>query len=147
MNCQMHSVIQIVHTVLNLCTLKRMHIQNLALHAFILVQEYAHSLRHVDAGADLQEEMEAAIESAAHQTAQDLYLLLDEAKPAPTPTAPYASPLGKENMAAHAAMPEKKTNRGQASMSAGCAQSMHACLHEGATLLQLQQIHGVRFHC
>ena len=68
--------------------------------------------------------MEAAIESAAQQTAQDLHKLLDEAKPSHPPADPLANPLGKENMATPAAGMQKKSNRGplsaaQSSMPAG----------------------------
>ena len=57
----------------------------------------------------LQEDMEQAIENATHQTAQDLHLLLDEARP---PTDPHATPLGKENMATPAGGMDRKNNRG-----------------------------------
>lgn len=53
--------------------------------------------------------MEQAIENATHQTAQDLHLLLDEARPS---TDPHATPLGKENMAASASGTDMKNNRG-----------------------------------
>lgn len=55
-----------------------------------------------------KEEMEAAIENATQQTAQDLHMLLDQAQ-GPSPSAgPLATPLGKENMAAPAGSGDTK---------------------------------------
>ncbi len=55
--------------------------------------------------------MEAAIESAAQQTAQDLHLLLDQARPSHPPAGSHPDPLGKENMVTPAAEPGKKSSR------------------------------------
>ena len=56
--------------------------------------------------------MEQAIEHATHQTAQDLHLLLDEARPSGPSADPHATPLGKENMATPAGGMDRKDNRG-----------------------------------
>ena len=64
--------------------------------------------------------MEAAIENAAQQTAQDLHLLLDQANPSRPPLAPQQQPPGKENRAPPAAGQGKKTVKvplGSASLS------------------------------
>lgn len=59
----------------------------------------------------MQEEMEAAIENAAQQTAQDLHLLLDQARPSHPPAGSHPDPLGKENMVTPASGPGKKSSR------------------------------------
>lgn len=95
--------------------------------------------------------MEAAIESAAQQTAQDLHLLLDEAKPSHPPADPTPTPLGKENMATPAAGMVKKSNRGplsaaQPSMPAGCSLSVHASLRFALQLSALMARTCVGFY-
>lgn len=81
--------------------------------------------------------MEAAIETATQQTAQDLHMLLDQAQ-GPSPSAgPHATPLGKENMVAPAVVWGKRMRAaaGAAPLSmlalqGGAANScLHAILH------------------
>lgn len=81
--------------------------------------------------------MEAAIENATQQTAQDLHMLLDQAQ-GPSPSAgPLATPLGKENMAAPAGSGDtkKRAAAGAAPLSmlalqGGAAEPcLHALLH------------------
>lgn len=64
-----------------------------------------------------QEEMEAAIENTTQQTAQDLHMLLGQAR-APSPCGdPHATPLGKENVAAPAGAGSGKINRAAAGVT------------------------------
>ena len=59
----------------------------------------------------MQEEMEAAIESASQQTAQDLHLLLEGSRPPQPPADATPGPLGKENMLTPAPGHGKKSSR------------------------------------
>ncbi len=61
--------------------------------------------------------MEAAIENAAQQTAQDLHMLLEQAGPSRPSSGPQSVPLGKENMATPAAGQGKKSTRGGANIA------------------------------
>lgn len=55
--------------------------------------------------------MEAAIENAAQQTAQDLHLLLDQGRPSHLPAGSHPDSLGKENMVTPAAGSGMKSSR------------------------------------